>query len=299
LLEDAAFIPLQLTPEVRLHLFILKDRKLAESSEYYLPQPLATLLAKYALDPLRMTLTSLIDRWKHEHEIKRVQLQELARFCQYVGAETRRITFGAESEGFIPAKNTSFHRLALLADELSGAGEFLRDLGEEKLPPSQRLVLREIVLEAWEGLGRGGSNRSVGMSFRGDEQATVVASKEELLFIFSRLLHWLASFYEEDEDVSQGISVECRLEGRHVELSLESDSLRLNKILRDSIFVPMTQRIDYSQVLEGKGPKLFLAMYLAKTVLEKRYKGGLTDHSDELPGETGHRLILRMPVINR
>jgi CheY-like chemotaxis protein len=297
LLEDAEFIPLQLTPSVRLHLLILKDRKRYESSEDFLT--LAKLLAKYSLDSLRMTLTSLIERWKHEHEIKRVQLEELGRFCQYVGAETKRITFGAESEGFVPAKNTSFHRLALLADELCGAGDFLRDLGEENLPPAQRLVLREIVLESWEGLGRGGGNRSVGMSFRGDEQATVVASKEELLFIFSRLLHWLASFYEEDEDVPQGISVECRLEGSNVELSLESDSPRLNKILRDNIFVPMTQRIDYSQVLEGKGPKLFLAMYLAKTILEKRYKGSLTDHSDELPGETGHRLILRMPVINR
>lgn len=296
LLEDAAFILLQLTPDIRISLLIVKDRNLSEDVEDF---PLAKLLTKYSLDPLRMTLTSLVERWRHEHEIKRVQLDELSRFCYYLGSETRRIAFRAESEGFVPAKDTSFRRLALLADELCGAGDFFSDLREGDFPPSQRLVLREVVREAWDSLGRGGDDRPGILSFGDGCQATVVASKEELLFIFSRLLHWLVSLYEEDEDAPPHVSVECSLKGRNVELSLESGGPRLNKFLRDSMFVPMTQRINYNQALEGEGPNLFLAMYLAKTILERRYKGSLADHSDEMTGEMGHRLILSMPVINK
>lgn len=299
LLEDAAFIPLQLTPRIRLSLLLLKDKKVSKSSEDSLPLPLAKLLAKYSLDSLRMTLTNLIERWKHEQEIKQVQLQELARFCQYVGVETKRIAFEAEAEGLIHEKNANFRRLTLLADELCDAGDFLSDLGQDSLPPSQRLILQEIIQEAWDSLRHSGAGSSGVLLFKGDCQATVRSAKEELLFLFSRLLHWMISFYEEDRDAAPRISVECHLEGPYIELSIESDSLRLHKILRDNIFVPMTQRINYNKVLESKGPKLFLAMYLAKTVLEKRYKGSLTDHSDELPETVGHKLVIKMPILNK
>jgi DNA-binding response OmpR family regulator len=299
LLEDAAFIPLQLTPGTRLSLLLLKDKKLSKNSGDSLPLPLAKLLAKYSLDSLRMTLTNLIERWKQEQEIKRVQLQELARFCEYVGAETKRITFEAGEEGLVPEKSTNFHKLTLLADELCEAGEFLSDLAQESLPQSQRLILQEVIQEAWDSL-RESSGRSPGdLSFHGDCRAAVMAVKEGLLFSFSRLLHWLVSFYEEDIGMTSQISVDCRLEGPYIELSLESDSVRLNKILRDKIFVPMTQRINYNQVPKGEGPKLFLALYLAKTVLEKRYKGSLVDHSDELPENVGHKLVIKMPVLNK
>lgn len=298
LLEDAAFIPLQLTPDVRLSLLLVKDRTHRQGSEDLLPLPLARLLAKYSLDTLRMTLTNLIERWKNEQKIKQVQLQDLGRYCDYVGAEAKRITFGFESEGFVPEENTSFQRLSLLADELFEAGEFLDSLSREKVHPARRLILREIVQRAWDGLARGVAGPSGVLSFSGDCGATVLAAEEELFFIFSRLLHWLVSFYEVDSDVTPRVSVGCRLEGGEVEIALESESVRLHKILRDSLFVPMTQRIDYEQVLESKGPKLFLSLYLTKSLLEKRYQGSLADSSDSLPGELGHRLVIRMPVIN-
>lgn len=298
LLKEAAFIPLQLTPDVRLTLLLVKERTQRKGSEDLLPLPLARLLAKYALDTLRMTLTNLIERWKNEQKLKQVQLQELGRFCDYVGAEAKRITFGVRSEGFLPEENASFRRLDLLADELFEAGEFLDSLGRENVYPPRRLILQEVVQKAWDGVAGGGAGSPGGLSFRGDCGATVLAAEEELLFIFSRLLHWLVSFYEEGLGVTPRVGVECRLEGSEVEIALESESIRLHKILRDSLFVPMTQRIDYERVLEGKGPKLFLSLYLTKSLLERRYQGSLDDSSDSLPGELGHRLVIRMPVIN-
>lgn len=296
LLEDAAFVPLQLTPDIRLSLLLIKEKTQFRGPEDLLL--LARLLAKYSLDPLRMSLTNLVERWKSEEKIKQVQLHELAHFCEYVGAEAKRIMFGAEAEGTVPEENANFQRLNLLADELSGAGEFLNSLVQEEAPPYRRLILREVIQEAWDSLARGGDGAPGALSFHGDCQATVLAAEEELLFIFSRLLHWLVSFYEEDPGVTPRVGVDCRLEGRHVEISLESGSARLHKILRDRLFVPMTQRINYDQVLEGKGPKLFLSLYLAKSVLERRYQGAVADGSDELPGELGHKLVIRMPVFN-
>jgi CheY-like chemotaxis protein len=298
-LADAALIFLPLTPTIRLSLFILKDKNLSASPGDSLPLDLTKLLAAYALDPLRMTLTNLVERWKRAQEIKRVQLQELARFCQYVGAEAKRLTYQAEVEGRTPECSTSFRRLVLLTDELSESGNFLSDLGQESPSLPQRLILQEVIQEAWDSLKRSEVSPSGGLVFQGECQAAVMCVKEELLFLFSRLLHWLVSFYEENPESPPRINVACRLEGAHVELSFESDSLRLHKILRDSLFVPMTQRINYEQVLESKGPRLFLALYVAKTILEKKYKGSLTDRSDELPENLGHKLVIRMPVINQ
>lgn len=298
LLEDAAFIPLQLTPDVRLSLLLVKEKTHLETFEELYPLSLAKLMVKHSLDSLRMTLTNLIERLKNEQKIKQMQLQELARFCEYVGAETKRITFGVEAERFVPEENTSFQRLNLLADELSEAGEFLNNLSQENSYPSRRLMLRQVVQQAWDGLAQGGPGPSVALSFHGDCQATVLAAEEELHFFFSRLLHWLVSFYEGDFDVTPQVSVACRLEGSQIEIALESESVRLHKILRDSLFVPMTQRIDYDQVWEGKGPKLLFSLYLAKSLLERRYQGSLADSSDELPGELGHKLVIRMPVLN-
>jgi CheY-like chemotaxis protein len=295
-LADAAFLSLQVTPDIRLSLLILKDKKITTQSED--PLSLAQLLKKYSLDSLRMTLTYLLEQWNTEQEIKQVQLQELARFCQYVGNETQLITFGFKQEGVVSEKSVYFNWLALLADELNEAGDFLSRLGQESAPPSERLILQEVIQEAWDSLGSLSRKPGSVLLFHGDCRAKVVAAKKEMLFLFSRLLHWLISFYEEEIDMPARLAVRCRLEGLQVEISLESDSIRMHKILRDTMFVPMTQRINYNQLLESKGPKLFLAMYLVKTILEKRYKGNLADRSDELPDEMGHKVVITMPILN-
>jgi hypothetical protein len=221
-------------------------------------------------------------------------MEELARFCRYVGNEARLITFGVRDEAGVSDKNIHFHRLMLLAEELSEAGDFLSRLGQKGEQASDRLVIRDVIQEAWDGLNSAGQKRGGILLFEGDCRARVVAEKDEMLFLFSRLLHWLASLAEEGGAPAR-LTARCRLDGTQVAISLESGGLRMHGLLRRSMFVPMTQRINYDQLPEGGGP---LAMYLAKTILEKRYKGSLADRSDDLPGEAGHRLVVTMPILN-
>ncbi len=296
LLQDAAFVPFQLTTNIRLSLLLLKDGK-SRNSTALLPLPRAKLLAKYTLDSLRITLTNLIERWNHEKEIKEVQLRELARFCEYVGIETKRISLGLESEGGMPEENSNLFRLTLLGDELCEAGDFLNGLFEGSVHVPRRLVVQEIIKDTWDRIKLSSFGPSVLLSFHGDCRATVMASNEELFFLFSRLLHWLVSFFDEGTFDTPQIKVGCGLAGSDIQLSFESNSVRLHKVLRDKLFVPMTQRIDYDQVLDSKGPKLFLALHLAKTILEKRYNGNLADHSDELSEGVGHKLVVSLPVL--
>ena len=35
-------------------------------------------------------------------------------------------------------------------------------------------------------------------------------------------------------------------------------------------------------------------MYLAKTLVEEKYRGWLEDKSDEMEGEVGHRLVMQL-----
>jgi hypothetical protein len=221
----------------------------------------------------------------------------LARFCWFVGNEAKLITFGAKDEAAAPDRSAQFRKLTLLADELNEAGDFLSRLVQKDSPLSERLVLQEVIQEAWQSLKSSGRNQG-GLLFQGDCRASVVAAKHEVLFLFSRLLNWLASASEDERGSATPVAVRCRLNGLQVEVSLEGGGARIHRAQRESMFVPMTQPIDYDQSLKDKGPKLFLAMYLVNTILKQRYKGSLADRSDELPGETGHKLVITMPILN-
>jgi hypothetical protein len=242
-----------------------------------------------------LRMRDLLERWDVEQEVR---LQELARFCRYVGNEAQLITFGVRDEADVSDRSIHFHRLRLLAEELNEAGDFLSRLGQEDGQPSERLVLRDVIQEAWDGLNAAGQCCGGALLFEGDCGARVVAAKDEILFLFSRLLHWLLLSAEEGGRVPARLTAHCRLDGLQVEISLESDGFRMHRKQRESMFVPMTQRINYNQSFQGSGPKLFLAMYLVKMILEKRYKGSLADRSDELPDEAGHRLVVTMPILN-
>jgi len=241
-----------------------------------------------------LRMRDLLEQWNIEQEN---QLRELARFCWFVGNEAKLITFRVKEESAAPDRSAHFHRLKLLADELNEAGDFLSRLVQEGAPPSERLVLQEVIQEAWDGLNPSGQNPGA-LLFQGDCRAKVVAAKDELLFLFSRLLHWLTSASEEEGGAPVRVNVRCRLDGLRVEVSLESGGPRMHRALRESMLVPMTQPIDYDQLSKVRGPKLFLAMYLVNTILNKRYKGSLADQSDKLPGETGHKLVVTMPILN-
>ncbi|HEX8457044.1 MAG TPA: hypothetical protein VF656_07095 [Pyrinomonadaceae bacterium] len=241
-----------------------------------------------------LRMRELLEQWDVEQEVR---LRELARFCRYVGNETRLITFGVREEAGVSDRSVHFHRLKLLADELNEASDLLSQLGQERMPPYERLVLKDVIQEAWDGLNSAGHKRGHTLLFEGDCLTRVVAAKDDLLFLFSRLMHWLVTSAAEGSTPAR-LTARCRLDGLQVEISFESSGFRIHRVRRESMFVPMTQRINYDELLEGGGPKLFLAMCLVKTIIEKRYEGSLADRSDELPGEAGNKLVVTLPILN-
>jgi hypothetical protein len=73
------------------------------------------------------------------------------------------------------------------------------------------------------------------------------------------------------------------------EIVVEDASRRLEPELRRHLFEPCASR----DPLLGRGTRL--GLYLAKIQIEVGHQGRLEDRSDDLPGQVGHRFVIRLP----
>jgi hypothetical protein len=113
--------------------------------------------------------------------------------------------------------------------------------------------------------------------------------------------------------VEPGLKIECESNKDLVTITFEDNSHRLPQKLRDDLFAPFTQAISTPfAAIEGTrgtesgaetpgGNRLnsgrYLPLYLAKMLVEGRYRGLLEDHSDEIKERSyGHRIVMQFPA---
>jgi hypothetical protein len=145
----------------------------------------------------------------------------------------------------------------------------------------------------------------------------VRARSSDVAIIVSRLLQW---FVYRSKNVPFGIEpairIRCEEGNGGATVVFEDDSRRLPKKLREDLFAPFTQAIstpfddlaaapasgERGGERAGKEPPLsgrYLPLYLAKMLVEGRYRGILEDHSDEITDKGyGHRVLMYFPRVN-
>ena len=297
-LNHAAFLPLSLSGDKRLSIGILqqeKDEKHAESAN---AKALCMVLAQYLRPSVLENVLSIWSQWTELHATR----NSTAKLCLSVGQEIKD-----------SLETTDKESLEDLANDLNDTGQYLTQLSSLNWhDEGEPVSIAGEVQAAWDLVNRAEEQPTLKLDLRG--ACTVYAQSSDVEIIISRLLQWFV--YRSKSvplDVEPDLKIECKTTERGATITFEDNSHRLPKKLREDLFAPFTQAIstpfadlkDARSTTNGaetpsKDPLTsgrYLPLYLAKMLVEGRYRGLLEDHSDEIEGRSyGHRIVMQFPA---
>jgi DNA-binding NarL/FixJ family response regulator len=302
-LDGAAFLPLSSIEGCHLSLGIVQEPT-AENRITEDAKALAKVLAEYFRQAMIEHLLKLLSHWTELVARRTAILGATSQFCLYFGQEQQSILTDAVNAREIEVNSFSHKRLMLLGEDLMETGQVLMPLetngSEAKAdgrpaqgPPS--ITVAQVVRDAWEDVGALPYSKDLEFVVEGDCRAQ--AARDDVRIAASRLLQWMI---QRRIDVESGtkplITVRCSEEAGVARISFEDRSRRLSERLRAHLFSPFSLSVMQPSGENVKGPGLYLPLYLAKMLVEEKNGGWLEDHSDEIPGEVGHRLVMRFPL---
>lgn len=285
-LDQAAFLPLSLTGDLKLSIGIL--RKTNAKSD---PKALCNVLGQYLRSTVFENVVNIWSQWTELHATR----TSIVKWCTLLGQEIRE------------ADST---QLDTLANDLTNTGQLLHEL--ENGGPQERQLISgpKILKETWDQVE---DNSQV--KFEPSGECLLLAQKPDLEFIFSRLLQWFIwRARTMPLDVKPALKISCVAGDRDATIIFEDNSHRLPMTLREDLFAPFTQAVSIPfPQLEGAKKKskktsarklkpnmdlgTYFPLYLVKMLVEGRYHGLLRDQSDEITEHPyGHRIVMQLPA---
>jgi signal transduction histidine kinase len=139
----------------------------------------------------------------------------------------------------------------------------------------------------------------------------VEATRVELLLAVIRILQWMVQRkHRVPTGTKQEIFVSWSEHGENTSICLEDRSARLSHRWRQFLFEPFAQAaahgdwkyVAYESESRGESSEgrtltagRYLPLYLAKMLVELKNGGQLTDETEAMPGERGHRFVMTFP----
>ena len=301
-LKGAAFISLPLAGNFRLSIGILESNN--EYSEP--PEEMANLLISYVNPATIMFLGEITARWHKNVAEKNTTIKKLATFCNNVGKEQLYILEDAnlmkrDSDDYLDSK--IYRQIKSLAEDLHHTGRVLEPISEKDFVTSNlpTFSMRTLIDKAWYELNeehkvKGRSNFLI----EGDCQ--VQGEEEEFFLIAFRFLHWFSRRkFEVPENVEHFIKVTCSMDNSYAVITFEDNSYRIPEQLMEKLFNPFSPAAPpptSDDVADSRKPGLYLALYLSQIIVEEKYRGRLRQCSEELGGEMGHKIEMKIPLPN-
>ena len=292
-LEGAAFIPLGSTGDLRLSLGVVQEERHHPFVEDAVA--LAKVIGAYIQPALVMHLLTLTRRLAELYTKQRAALRTTSDICLYVGQE--QVT---------AFRSKDFERLLNLGENLRKAGELLSWIGQEdgegvgEAASIKPASMAHLVQEVWNDILEEFPQPDPGLiAISGD--CLVEGRPDDLQIAVGRLLQWLMYRTAETPDGERpALSVVCQPvpQKRESHVIFEDHSRRLPSNLREKLFSPFATPV-FDDGLGNGGSGEILGPYLSKVLVEVENKGFLEDCSDELPGDFGHRFVMRFPQPNK
>jgi DNA-binding NarL/FixJ family response regulator len=290
-LAGAAFIPLANVKIFRLSLGLLQP--LPEETQFPEdPEKLASVLAQY----VRSTIVEHILRiLVHLDSQKRAMLKGTARFCVFLGQDQQRIIEEGVASSELEKGSQTHHKLGNLAADLWDTGTILTNIANsDSRAEYPSFELSELIEAAFADLTERMNVKEIKFVLRGT--CHVHAKQDDIYIAVIRVLQWLVQRrLETPPEVAQRIIVECveaEANGSPPQVIFEDRSYRLPNQVREQLFMPFSVAAVEPFRAKPLGPGLYLPLFLAKMLVEEKYGGFLNDRSDDLPGGTGHRLVM-------
>ena len=166
----------------------------------------------------------------------------------------------------------------------------------------------DVIKDTWNDLQEQWQLKEIKFSLEGE--CSVIADEQDIIVIIARILQWLAQRKVATEPPNEPtIIVRCESDDRNSRVIFEDRSRRLPARLREKLFEPFTlaapsarhlatprqsAQASDEDIQAARHRPGYLPLYLAKTLVEEKYRGWLEDKSDEMEGEVGHRLAMQM-----
>lgn len=289
--NGTAFFPLTINQNLRLSLGILQKFDLDSSLPTEDAKALCQILAQYLKPTLIEHFIHLLSQWNR----LRTMMHNTSQLCLLFGQEQRNILQGMAYDD-VPSLQIGLPSLQTLANDLYSTGQILSYIGHSNglSPTAASENAADFVREKW--LAVAGSQRNDLLRVEGDCQLWV--EPDDLQIIVSRLLQWVAKRLEEQPlDVEPKIRVSCAEMKDWKQLVFEDRSRRLSPRLRAELFAPFSQAISvpFDPLADFGSAGLYLPLYLVKMLVEGKYGGTVEDHSDEISGVHGNRIVIKFP----
>jgi DNA-binding response OmpR family regulator len=302
-MDQTVFLPLSSTPDMRLSIGLLKNKTEPQRHPRG-SENLCRILAQY----FRPTVLASIGIIRMQFAELHATRMSIVKLCLAVGQD---ITYGLSTIDKKQARDLEL--LSDLADDLNETGQYL-DLLDNPEEEIKSIPLQETIETAWDSVAPFGDDSMIERPrVRGG--CEVRARKSDLELIFSRLFQWFVYRAKTVPlNVKPAIKINCESNDDGVKITFEDNSHRLPKTLREDLFAPFTQAIptpfaaigDQRKATKTVGrksakgslaPGRYLPLYLAKFLVESRYRGLLGDRSDEITEHSyGHRILMQFPL---
>jgi ActR/RegA family two-component response regulator len=305
-LQGSAFVSLASVNKYRLSLGILKAPKEEEFPEG--PLKLASVVSRY----VRSTICENFIKILVQIDTKRkTTLGSTSQLCLFLGQDQLTILDQGVSLGDLSTDSSTHLRLQAMAEDLEETGVILMNVATSlDATEMTRVQMTPLIKETWDDLSDTWMLKDIKFELKGE--CSVVADQDDLYIIIARVLQWLAQRKIATEPPFEPtITVSCESDNRTARLIFEDRSRRLLPSLRERLFEPFTLAVPSARSLTaprrpteaeisdeeikvfGRRPG-YLPLYLAKTLVEEKYRGWFEDKSDEMEGDVGHRLVMQL-----
>lgn len=289
-LLGAAFVPLASLKDFCLSLGLLAPLP----GEFKYPEetlPLAEVLTRYVRPIIVEQLVRIFNNLDSQR--KASILKSVSRLCLLLGQDQRGVIGEGILTGHLQEESNTHHKLSTMADDLWEMGKILAGVssagpGEEDASVEIKGLIERAINDLEERM------YLRGIRFEVEGSCTVRANRDDMYIAVVRVMQWLAQRkIETPSGVEPQITVRCFRENGTTQITFEDRSRRLADNLREQLFVPLSVAITFPAGAVLQRPAQYLPLYVAKMLVEEKYGGWLDDKSNELPGEIGHRFVMR------
>jgi DNA-binding NarL/FixJ family response regulator len=289
-LPGSAFVPLASIRNIRLSLGLLAPLP----GEVKYPEDtaeLARVLARYVKTSIVEHLLRILDYL--ESQKKAAILKSTSRLCLLLGKDQKDIVSQGIRTGHIQEDSNTHHKLDIMADDLWEMGTVLANVTDADFGDEYAHVeIKELVEAAISELNEKMYLR--GIRFEVEGSCTVRANRDDMYVAVIRVMQWLAQRKMDTPDgVEPQINVQCLKADGVSQVIFEDRSQRLADKLREQLFMPFSVSLISPAETVLRRPAQYLPLYVAKMLIEEKYGGWLDDRSHEIPGDIGHRLVMR------
>ncbi len=295
-LDGAAFLPIFIVHGLRLSIGILKSNDLQQKLPED-PVKLAGILISYLRPAIIEHLLRILSLLTESNTKRDSLLRHTSRFCQWVGQEQLAILEEALGKNEPDSIKDCFRKFKSLSEDLRFTGEFLSPLALKKKNGREvTLQAAETIKDVWREVTE--QFDAEGVVFEGpQENFSLPVARADLFLSALRVLQWMALRKDRMPTGSQKISVEYARSDDSFHLIFTDQSRRLGQNLRGMLFEPFTQaNSSPPPIEEDSRPGLYLPLFLAKMLVEVKYKGSLRDRTDEMETANGHRFVMSFPA---